>query len=471
MSTRRAALAALLAALALLLPACEKGKPTDKLEGPSAAKIADNWSKVTGETLVRETDLRDFAMLQLPEGGDRYETYGIFSISVAKTRRGRTILLQDPATEKIPKREGGVRWQAARDGKSWAALKTYGENIVVRWQAGEQRELTPAFRRLDQTVKAVIEGDPGELPAAERPCERAGIDPETGTKEGECRLDDVALTIVNAGSRLEPPELAAELKAVQTSPAIPPASEYGEAERAKGRFVVATYELENRGRQPIESLRLELGSGGRTYAEATSTDYNLERAAGERDPFPLQPGDKVTLSTAFDVPAPAATAAAARGVLVFPAGRYEEGSGSLTEEVAQGRIRLEGAPSSDPAAPDLRLSARERSRERAQAEVERTVRRFFASVRRRDAPALCALLTRREVLARGGLPACRRSARVKDAAARLVPPRSAKARLTVFVLAGGARASVVASGSSFSGAYVLVRERGRWRVAGFRRTR
>src|SRR3954453_12645640 len=95
----------LLAAMLLTAVGCGGPSPDDKLSGPSAATIRDNWNKVTGDSLATDSPTKDWTLLKLPEGDDRYETYGVFSLYVAKTRRGRDTLLQDPASKKKMNRE------------------------------------------------------------------------------------------------------------------------------------------------------------------------------------------------------------------------------------------------------------------------------------------------------------------------------------------------------------------------------
>src|SRR3954451_8378784 len=381
-------LIALLGAMILIAAGCGGPSPDDELSGPSAATIRDNWNKVTGDSLATDAPTKDWTLLKLPEGDDRYETFGVFSLYVAKTRRGRDTLLQDPATKKKMKKEsGGIYWRQAEDGKSFAAYKTYGKNIVLSWQAGEKRELDDSFKRLDQTVQAAIAGDPDKLPAEQRSCQSQGIDPEKGTKEGTCRLKDVTVTIVNQDHEAVTPEISARLKGVTTSDTIPPFSQYGTPDRASGKYVVVQYEVENRSKTPIAFLQPLVGLDERTYKEASGVSYNL--SGGKEDPFPLQPGQSATVKTAFDVPATVAEQIKDEGVFIVPAGRFESGGDQLTETVAQARIRMAGAPTLPlkGGSSGSGSSAGSGSSDTAQEKhVKTTVRRLFGAVQRRDAP-------------------------------------------------------------------------------------
>jgi hypothetical protein len=462
----RAATAAALV-LASTLAACG----SDGGSSISSAKLAAGWKKATGDRLETRERSPDGALLDLPQSTDRYETYGVFSIYVTKTDDGKQRLLQTPSGKDIPVTKG-IRWQRnSRTGTSFSATKVYGDNVVVRWQAGEHKRLTPSFHRLDRAVRAAIAGDPKLIPLAERPCTAVGIDPVGGRMRGTCRDGDVKVTVANADDRLTTAVLAAKLKAVRTVSEIPPRTAYGTADKPEsGRFVVVSYELENRGTKPISFLLSNLLVGGQLHRSSFRGSYNLYGSGG--DPYPLQPGATATVRDTFDLSPAVAAQAASGGALVLPTGHYEDSkSGSLTEKVAQARLRLAGAPTTEPGGPSLKASPAQTAREASERHVETTVRTLFAAVRGQNAGRLCALLTRQAVLARGGLDRCRSGAVVKGSATRLVPKKGERVRLTTFVASDRRRATVLATGPRFRAFYGLLNQGGRWRVSTYRRLR
>jgi hypothetical protein len=106
--------AAALAAMALLLVACGGGTDSktssgDQLKGPSADKVAAQFGRVSGAPLVKEGgETSDWTLLSMPRGTDRYEQYGVFSLYVVKTERGRSILLS--RNGKPLQKEGNLYW-------------------------------------------------------------------------------------------------------------------------------------------------------------------------------------------------------------------------------------------------------------------------------------------------------------------------------------------------------------------------
>ena len=462
--------AAALAATALLLAGCGGGTDSktssgsgDQLKGPSADQVAAQFGRVSGAALVKEgADTPDWTLLSLPKGTDRYEQYGVFSLYVVKTERGRQILLSDNG--KPLQREGNLYWNQAESG-GYSVTQQFGSNVILTWQAGDERKLDDRFRGLVSAVQAAVSGKTANVAPEEQQCQAVGIDPAKGPKEGTCRLEAMKLTVVNGDSRLQTPVLAAQIKSVTTTGQIQPDSEFLDPKQARGRFVVVEYDLENTGDRPIDYLREKLILDGRTYEADNSVSFYLNRD----DPMPLQPGMSGTVKTAFDVPADVADRVR-EGVFALPAARFDESSNSLDDEAAQGRIRLADAPqSSVPSGNDdqgtdsgpapnpslQRRLARQRTAIRA-------TKQFFTAVRHRDAAAVCNRLTDGTLKRFGGLASCKSGTFVRSSFAQKLPTSNRGLRFTAGI--SGSRATVFVVGRRWSGLVALVKQGDTWRV-------
>lgn len=303
-------------------------------------------------------------------------------------------------------------------------------------------------------------GDLASVPSGERPCAQGGIDPAAGAgREGTCRLGPVQVTVVGSGSELRTPVLAARLRAARVASSIPPPTAFGTAERARGRFVIVSYSLRNTGTAPIDYLEAQLYVDGRRYSPDSASGYNLQGSAGR--PLPAQPGETVTIRTAFDIPPDAAARALQEGLVGLPAERAEGGT-SLSDRGAQGRLRLAGVS----ADADAGLSRKDpaalrRTRERG---AEAAVREVFASIRRRDVRAICRRLTEASRVALGGGTGCTGRV-VSDRALRQVPGSSRGLRLTSVLSRRDTRALIVARARGYRGLVTLARQGEYWRVS------
>jgi Domain of unknown function (DUF4352) len=458
--------AAGLAAMALLLAACGGGTDSktssgsgDKLKGPSADQVASQFGRVAGTSLEKlGAETPDWTLLHLPKNTDRYEQYGVFSLYVVKTERGRKILMSPNG--KPLQREGNVYWNQSESG-SYSVTQQFGENVILTWQAGEERKLDDRFRGLAAAVQAAVTGKTANVKPEEQQCQAVGIDPAKGPKEGTCRLEAMKLTVVNGSSRLQTPVLAAQIKGVTTTDQIQPDSEFLDPKRAKGRFVVVEYDLENTGDRPIDYLREMLIVDGKTYEADSGVSYYLN----PDDPMPLQPGMSATVKTAFDLPADAA-ARVREGVFALPAARYDESSNSLDDDAAQGRIRLADAPqtsvrsSENDATPAPNPSLQRRlARQRT---AIRATKQFFTAVRHRDASAVCTRLTEGTLKKFGGLASCKSGTFVRSSFAQKLPTSNRGLRFTAGI--SGARATVFIVGKRWSGLVALVKQGDTWRV-------
>jgi hypothetical protein len=452
-------LTATLAVIALALAGCG-GKGDDgnavQLKGPSADKVAAGFGKASGAPLVREgADTPDWTLLSLPKGTDRYDQYGVFSVYVVKTKHGRDILLSNHG--KPLQREGNLYWDQGDSG-GYSVTQQFGDNVLLVWQAGDERKIDDKYKGLAHAVQAAVDGKTTAIPTAEQQCQQAGIDPAKGPKEGSCRLGAMKLTVVNGTSKLQTPVLAARVKGVSTTAQITPESEFLDPKRARGRFVVIDYELENTGDQPIEYVREKFILDGKTYSADDKVSFDLN----PKNPLPLQPGMSATIHTAFDVP-PDAADRAREGALALPAARFDQGSSSLDDEAAQGWIRLADAPTAAPSgATGARAASRAQRRVTRQQNAVRAVKQFFTAVRRRDAPSVCTRITDGQLKRFGGLDSCRRGAVVRDAYAAKLPRSNRGLRFTATVT--GARATVFIAGRRFTGLVGLVKQGDTWRV-------
>lgn len=462
--------------LVVVLAGCGGGGDDGKLEGKTPEQVTTGWAKVTGDRLVPSgvpTD--DWSVLRLPESTDRFGQLGVFSIYVLKTEQGRKVLLEEDREGDTVVKEGNIVWRQSSGSGSWSASRVFGENVLVRWQGGEQRRVDDTYRRLVRTVDAALTGDASRLPEEDRPCRQVGIDPARG-REGTCRLDDTVLTVVNSENELKTLVLTAKVASVRTAKTVPPFSRFGRPDSARGRYVIVTYRLRNVGKEPIEFLETKLVIDGRTYSGDFRPEYNLY--GGDR-PLPAQPAETVTIKAAFDVPADVA-ARADDGAIILPAARNETGS-SLNDRDAQGRIRLAGAPEGKaPSSPGGSGGSGGPggtgglggggSQERAAA-VESALTKFFVAIRSRNIRTVCARVSKILLRTLGGVNGCRGTRVVNLSAANQVPPAGSKPRFTTTTLRNGTRAIVFVRAKNYRATVAMSRESGRWRVRGLTKAR
>jgi hypothetical protein len=428
------------------------------IDGPQAGQVAARFHTLTGAALKPAgQDTPDWSLYENTE--DRFDQYGVFSMYVVKTERGRKTLLSDQKGRPLP-RDGDIYWDRSSDG-SYSATRQFGSNVIVVWQAGKDRQVDDHFQALARAMsQAAGTGKLTLLPPADRQCAAAGIDPSGGTQEGTCRLGSLKLTIVNAPSILHTPVLDAKLVGVDTAKSISGRTSFDRPDKARGTFVAVAYRLNNTGDQPLEFLDEKLVVDGKTYTADSGVDFDLN----PKDPLPLQPGEKATLRAAFDVPPAVADRVRADGALSLPAARFESSSG-LDDSVAQGRIRLAGAPSGG-----LPKGAIGPNSVTAQtAKIRAAIRQFFAAIRNRDTPAYCSRLTRAELSKRGGQAGCTQHYTVKPEAAGEVPKAETHIKFETLLL-GKHRATVIVTGGGYGALLAMVQQGGRWRIRGFRKT-
>lgn len=323
--------------LALSLAACggggdEKAAGLSDAPAESPARFAKNFERLTGVSLTPVTGDIFGTRLQVAGEPDRFVRYGVYSLVWTADDRKRERLLG-----KAPVEEDGVRWK--RTGTSYTATKPFGSRLVLRWVGRSSKRLTPQFERLSRVLDAAVAGSSSDLPAGERPCRAAGLDPLQGST-GECSVEGVPVTFVGADETLSTPAVEASVLGVETTDelrfrGLAPIT-------ARGRFAIVGYRVENTSSRPMRFLQPKLRLGRRLLPENPDTAFLLPRSRG----LPLPPGAVIEARAAFDLPE---SEDARDGALVLPAER--EGASEPSIDLAQGWIRLDDAPSRLPKAP------------------------------------------------------------------------------------------------------------------------
>lgn len=334
-STLRAAcLPAIAAALALL--ACGEGdEKAAGLSGgraESPARFAKNFERLTGVPLKPVAGDLSGTRLQVAGEVDRFVRYGVYSLVWTADDGKRERLLG-----KGPADGDGIRWKGT--GNSYTATKPFGPRLVLRWVGRSSKQVNAQFERLSRVITAAVEGKSSSLPEGERPCRARGLDPLRGSS-GECSVEGIPVTFVDAGETLSTPAVEAEVLGMETTdelrfPGLAPIT-------PKGRFVIVAYRLTNKSRDPMRFLHPQMQLGRKLLPENPDTAFLLPRSRS----LPLPPGATIEARAAFDVPE---TEDAGTGALVVPAER--EGRNEPTVDLAQGWIRLAKAASKLPKAP------------------------------------------------------------------------------------------------------------------------
>ncbi len=324
---RGACLPAILTALALA--ACGGGgdeKAAGLSDAPSEtpARFAKNFQELTGVALRPIPGDLFGTRLQVVGQANRFVRYGVYSLVWTKNDAKRERLLG-----KGPADGDGIHWKAA--GTSFTASKAFGSRLVLRWVGRSSKHVTPQFERLSRVLDASVAGKSSSLPAGERPCRASGLDPLHGSA-GECSVDGIPVTFVDAGKTLSTPAVEAEVLGMETTdvlrfPGLAPIT-------PKGQFVIVAYRVKNKSAYPLRFLHPEMRLGSGSLPENPDTAFLLPRSRS----LPLPPGATVEARAAFDV---IGSQDAREGAFVLPAER--EGKNEPTIDLAQGWIRLEKA--------------------------------------------------------------------------------------------------------------------------------
>lgn len=320
----------------LALGGCGGGQQEEKagLSGGTAEspkRFAKHFESLTGVTLKRVPgDL--FGTRLVVSGEDRFTRFGVYSLLwTADDRKRKRLLGRGPADDR------GIYWRRA--GTSYAAAKPFGSRLVLRWVGRSSKRITPQFERLERVVEAAVEGKSSSLPEEERPCAASELDPFKGST-GACALNGIPVTFTNADETLSTPALEAQVLGMDTSdelrfPGLAPIS-------PAGRFTLIAYRVTNKSQHPMRFLHPQVRVGDKLVAENPDTAFLLPRSRS----MPLPPGATVEARAAFDLPT---SVDPREGALVLPAQR--DGRAEPTIDLAQGWIRLDGAPSKLPPAP------------------------------------------------------------------------------------------------------------------------
>lgn len=320
MTTSRLRIGCALALTCVVMAGCG-GSSTPDEKPADAAKLASAFTAATGTKLDRDAGFGTTVALRT-DGIGGYERFGSFTIYVVSEKSDRAILLGDGEAKPGP--DGLIQGSIGR------SFKDYGHGILLSTRPDGDADSEMQQKRLEQALTAAVKHDPKLVPASERPC---GPSPS-----GTCWLGGKRLIVAAAGAQLD--TLALKVKVVSATGAarLPARNAYDQPERAKGRFVVVRYEVTNATNGPLNSLRPNLVIGEKTYTQDEAS-YSLEDDANRS--FPLQPDETTTITTAFDLPEPAAGIALEQGQLEFPAA---VSSGAfLSGEEAVGRLPLSGA--------------------------------------------------------------------------------------------------------------------------------
>jgi hypothetical protein len=263
--------------------------------------------------------------LEVPPKPNRFERFGAYSLVWTRDEEKRELFLGKS------ERDGdGIYWR--RVGSSYSASKPYGDHLVLRWVGRQEKETNEQWERLERAVEASLSGTLGPLEPEERPCGEEDLKPLSGPT-GECAVNGLPVTFVEADSDLEVPALKAKVLGYEyagqlSNPGVAPL-------RARGRFLIVGYRVENTSDAPISFIQPQLRTGTSTIPESPDAAALLPRSR----PLPLPPGASVVSRSAFDVGSDVDPAGAA---IVFPAER--EGRREPSLFLAQGWIRLGKAP-------------------------------------------------------------------------------------------------------------------------------
>jgi hypothetical protein len=325
--------------LALVLTACGEGKPDRPPPRPATSpeQFAKRFDRLTGVHLTPAAD--PFGeRLKMADEPDRFARFGAYSLVWTATAHDRRVVLGRGRAD-----ARGIYWE--RVGEGWSANKAFGPRLALSWVGEHTRKTTPKWDRLERAVRAAYLGKPQLLPAAERPCRDARLDPLHG-RSGACSVDGIPVTFGDADEALSTPALDARVLGVKTTGKVGESGLLPQA--AKGRFIVIAYRVRNTTSRRIRFLRSHLRLDGRTLVEDAGASVSLPRSRG----FPLPPGATLESEAAFDVAPSLARRARREGAFVLPSAIDD--LEDPAPDLAQGWIRLSRAPGRLPPPPKQR---------------------------------------------------------------------------------------------------------------------
>ncbi|MGI8944607.1 MAG: hypothetical protein ACR2GL_00005, partial [Thermoleophilaceae bacterium] len=307
-------------------PQAVKGS-ADALDKPpveSPDDFVERFERFTGVPLKPVKGDLSGIRLEVPLEPSRFTRFGAYAMLWTRDDEARRKLLGSGSPD-----GDGIYWEGS--GSSFTAVKPFGSRLVLRWIGRPQKQTTIEWDRLERAIEAAIGDDEDKLDPAERPCEEAE-DPVSG-EAGECAVNGIPMTFVDAGDELSTPALRARVLGVDTAARL---SSKGLAPLvANGRFLLIAYRVVNEGSDPIRFVQPQLELDGQTLAESPEASFLLPRKGS----LPLAPGATLEARAAFDLPASGSSEA---GTLVLPAER--NGSDDPSLKLHRGLIRLAGAP-------------------------------------------------------------------------------------------------------------------------------
>ena len=288
----------------------------------SARALAAGFERVTGDGLrLKPGEFFTSATFDdrtLDEHGQADAYYGNFLLYVYPS--------SDEARDVID-RQG--RWSSF--GAGFYGRTALG-NVVVQ-SVFDRRRTDPGWERLLRALRAARAPAAGAagLPASERLCERRGIRLDSGPT-GICKRGPQLFVIRDRKDGLRLPGFTIEDVRVRSGPRF--GGRDGFPDRAKGVFVEVRFRMRNTGGKAIE-LRptYELLVGGRRFEEASAV-------FGQRDRYPLKPGEADSEVTVFDVPRELGGAALERAALQVPGDPAD--TFATSDGLVVGHLRLAG---------------------------------------------------------------------------------------------------------------------------------
>ena len=297
-------------------------EPVDRAAERSARALAAGFERVTGDELRLEpgefftsVTFRDRTLDEHTQADAYYGNFLLFVYPTAAAAR-------DAARVDGPGRLG---WSSY--GSGWYGRLALGDVLVQ--STFERRRTDASWERLLRALRAA-RGAGGELPAAERLCERRGIRLASGPA-GTCKRGPQLFAIREREQGLRLPGIAIEDVRVRRGPRF---GAGGLVDRAKGVFVELRFSVRNAGRATIETRpSYELLLGGRRFEEHSAV-------FGLRDRYPLRAGESDDEVTLFDVPEELAEEELQGAALQVPGDPAE--SFAVADGLFVGHLRLAG---------------------------------------------------------------------------------------------------------------------------------
>ena len=130
-------------------------EPADKRIAADA--FAAEFKKATGGKLIAQKG-SSWVTLSSPTDSDHYGEYGTYTIYVlTSVDQGLDTLLTDEGGKKLEADSEGIYWAQADSG-SWSAIKRFGNNVVLHWQASDEKRTDDRWDRLVPAIEQAVGG-------------------------------------------------------------------------------------------------------------------------------------------------------------------------------------------------------------------------------------------------------------------------------------------------------------------------